>query len=58
MESRPSVGILEIVLAIFIPPLAVALKFGLSKEFWICVLLTILGGVPGMIYALYVLFNG
>jgi len=42
--------ILRIVLAIFLPPLAVFLTIGLGLHFWINILLTILGVVPGMIY--------
>ncbi|UOB17600.1 YqaE/Pmp3 family membrane protein [Abyssalbus ytuae] len=48
-------SVLEIILAIFIPPLAVALRFGLSSAFWINLLLTLLGGLPGIIHAFYVL---
>jgi uncharacterized membrane protein YqaE (UPF0057 family) len=48
-------GVLEILLAIFLPPVAVALRFGLGGKFWLNLLLTILGGLPGMIHALYVL---
>ncbi|MEM9855717.1 MAG: YqaE/Pmp3 family membrane protein [Bacteroidota bacterium] len=48
-------SIIQIVLAIFIPPLAVALGKGLSSDFLINLLLTILGIVPGIIHAFYVL---
>ncbi len=48
-------SIIEIILAIFIPPLAVALRHGLSTPFWINLLLTILGIIPGIIHAFYVL---
>jgi uncharacterized membrane protein YqaE (UPF0057 family) len=48
-------GIIEIILAIFIPPLAVALRYGLSSAFWINLLLTLLGLLPGIIHAFYVL---
>lgn len=47
--------IIEIILALFIPPLAVALRTGLSSDFWINLLLTILGIIPGIIHAFYVL---
>lgn len=43
------------ILAIFIPPLAVGLNNGVGKEFWIDLLLTILGWLPGIIYAFIVL---
>ncbi|KAK1323252.1 UPF0057 membrane protein [Acorus calamus] len=44
----------EILIAILLPPLGVCLRHGCcSVEFWICVLLTIFGYVPGIIYAIY-----
>nr|WMP40561.1 rare cold inducible 2 [Rhododendron sphaeroblastum var. wumengense] len=45
----------EIILAIFLPPLGVFLKYGCKLEFWICLVLTILGFIPGILYALYIL---
>jgi len=42
-----------IVLAIFLPPLAAFFKVGLSTHFWINLVLTLLGWVPGMIHALW-----
>jgi len=53
--ASSTTSILHIILAVIIPPLPVALLKGIGKEFWICVVLTILGGVPGMIYALIVI---
>lgn len=47
--------LLEIVLAIILPPLPVALRFGLSGKFWLNVLLTLIGWVPGVIHAFIVL---
>ena len=47
--------VLEILLAILLPPLGVALKYGISKPFWINLLLTLLGYVPGIIHALIVI---
>ncbi|CAN6289794.1 unnamed protein product [Urochloa humidicola] len=46
---------LEVLLAIFLPPVGVFLRYGCGMEFWIDLLLTILGYIPGIIYALYVL---
>ncbi|XP_026427605.1 low temperature-induced protein lt101.2-like [Papaver somniferum] len=45
----------EIVAAIFIPPVGVLIRYGCEEEFWICLLLTLLGYFPGIIYAVYVL---
>ncbi|WP_375263965.1 YqaE/Pmp3 family membrane protein [Palleronia sp.] len=49
--------IIRIIIAIFIPPLGVFLQEGLGKHFWINVILTILGYVPGIIHALYIIIN-
>ncbi len=42
------------ILALIVPPLAVLLKVGFTTHFWINVVLTILGFVPGQIHALWV----
>lgn len=47
--------ILRIVLAVILPPLGVLLTVGLRLHFWLNILLTILGFVPGIIHALYVI---
>ncbi len=49
--------IVRILLAIFIPPLGVFLEVGLGVHFWLNILLTILGYVPGIIHALYVILT-
>ena len=49
--------ILRIVLAIFLPPLAVFLTIGIGLHFWVNILLTILGVVPGMIHAFWVILK-
>ncbi|KAL5224069.1 hypothetical protein ABZP36_010708 [Zizania latifolia] len=49
---------LEILCAILLPPLGVCLSHGCcSMEFWISVLLTILGYLPGILYAVYVIVS-
>ncbi len=47
--------ILEIVIAFLLPPLAVALKKGLGKKVLIALVLQLLGHIPGVIYALYII---
>lgn len=47
--------VIEVILALFLPPVAVFLKKRLSSEFWISLVLTLLGHLPGVIYALVVL---
>ncbi len=43
--------IIMLLVATILPPLAVLLYFGAHRKFWVCLLLTILGFVPGIIYA-------
>ena len=45
--------VIKIILAIFLPPIAALLQVGLGLHFWLNILLTLLGGVPGMIHALW-----
>jgi uncharacterized membrane protein YqaE (UPF0057 family) len=47
--------LLVIIITILLPPLGVALVFGLSAEFWISLLLTLLFYVPGLIYSLIII---
>lgn len=46
--------LLALIATIFIPPLGVALKKGLSTDFWINLILTLLFFIPGLIHAIYV----
>ncbi|GAQ85970.1 hypothetical protein KFL_002630136 [Klebsormidium nitens] len=45
----------ELLCAILLPPLGVFVRYGCGFEFWICLLLTFLGYIPGVIYAACVL---
>jgi len=45
----------RIVVSIILPPLGVFWQVGLTKQFWINVLLTILGYVPGLVHAVWVI---
>lgn len=47
--------IIRIILSIFIPPLGVFLQVGIGKDFWINLLLTLLGYFPGLIHAIYII---
>lgn len=46
---------IKIVLVFLLPPLAVFFHVGLGGHFWLNIVMTLLGGVPGMIHALWVL---
>ncbi|WP_083484250.1 YqaE/Pmp3 family membrane protein [Loktanella sp. 3ANDIMAR09] len=47
--------LLKILLAIILPPLAVLIQEGFGKAFLINVLLTILGYVPGLVHAIWLM---
>ena len=49
--------IIKIICAIILPPLGVFLEVGLGKHFWISIVLTILGFIPGIIHALYIILT-
>ena len=46
---------IRLLIAFILPPVAVYLQFGAGKHFWINYLLTLLGGVPGIVHAVYVM---
>lgn len=46
-------NILKIILAIFLPPVAAFLQVGLTFHFVLNIVLTVLGGLPGMVHALW-----
>lgn len=41
--------------AIFVPPLGVFLQVGLGWAFWINILLTMFGIIPGIVHAVWVI---
>ncbi len=47
--------IIKIIFAIILPPLGVFLEVGLTKHFWLNILLTILGFIPGIVHAVWVI---
>lgn len=50
-------AIVKVILVILLPPVAAFLQVGLGMHFWLNILLTILGGLPGMIHALWLIFS-
>ncbi|MFN2366236.1 MAG: YqaE/Pmp3 family membrane protein [Desulfurivibrionaceae bacterium] len=47
--------LIRVITAIFIPPLGVFLQVGLGMHFWINILLTLLGYIPGIIHAVWII---
>ncbi len=49
--------LLKILLAILLPPVGVFMEVGLGLHFWLNIVLTILGFIPGIIHALWVILK-
>ncbi|QPR87355.1 YqaE/Pmp3 family membrane protein [Aeromonas hydrophila] len=50
-------NLLKILLAIFLPPVCAFLQVGFSMHFLINIVLTLLGGLPGMVHALWLVVS-
>ena len=46
---------IRILCAILLPPLGVFLQVGIGVQFWINLLLTILGYIPGIVHAVWII---
>lgn len=47
--------ILRVILSILLPPLGVFLQVGIGAQFWINILLTLLGYIPGIVHAVWII---
>ncbi|ADO09988.1 YqaE/Pmp3 family membrane protein [Pantoea sp. Bo_2] len=47
--------ILRIIIAILLPPLGVFMQVGFGGAFWLNILLTICGYIPGIVHAVWVI---
>lgn len=57
MANESEKDLLRILIAIFIPPLAAFLQVGFSTHFFINVILTLFGYVPGIIHAVWLILK-
>ena len=48
-------NLIRILLAIFLPPVAVLITAGIGLQFLLNILLTLLGIIPGMIHAIWII---
>lgn len=48
-------SIIRLILAILLPPVGVFLTVGIGGAFWLNILLTLLGYIPGIIHAVWVI---
>jgi uncharacterized membrane protein YqaE (UPF0057 family) len=54
-KTRKTMDLLRIILAVVFPPLGVFLQVGLRAAFWINILLTMLGFIPGIVHAIWII---
>ena len=47
--------LIRIIFAILLPPLGVFLQVGLKGHFWLNILLTLLGYIPGIVHAVWII---
>ena len=47
--------VVRILFAILLPPLGVFLQVGVGAHFWINVVLTLLGYIPGIVHAVWII---
>jgi uncharacterized membrane protein YqaE (UPF0057 family) len=48
---------IRLAFSLLLPPVGVFLQVGLRPQFWINILLTLLGYVPGIIHAAWIIFR-
>lgn len=56
-RDSTGVDLLRVVLAVLLPPLGVFLQVGIGLHFWLNILLTIFGYVPGIVHALWIILR-
>jgi uncharacterized membrane protein YqaE (UPF0057 family) len=47
--------LLRIILSVLLPPLGVFLQVGLGMQFWLNILLTLCGYIPGLVHAIWII---
>ena len=47
--------LIRIVQSILLPPLGVFLQVGIGLHFWVNILLTLLGYIPGIVHAIWII---
>ncbi|PKY37866.1 UPF0057-domain-containing protein [Rhizophagus irregularis] len=57
MAEYSSYDIFALLISILLPPLGVLMKRGFRGDFWLNILLTILGWLPGLFHAFYVIYK-
>ena len=56
-SDTPTNNIIKILLAILLPPVGVFLEVGFGLHFWLNIILTLCGWVPGIIHAVIIILS-
>lgn len=56
-SSSSSDDLLLVLVSVLLPPLGVFLQEGLGTQFWLNVLLTLLGYLPGLVHAIWIIIR-
>jgi uncharacterized membrane protein YqaE (UPF0057 family) len=54
-EREAEMDLVRILCAVFLPPLGVFLQVGFGWDFWINIVLTLFGYIPGIIHAVWII---
>ena len=54
-QETEFMDLLRILLAVLLPPLGVFLQVGLGLHFWLNIVLTLLGYIPGLVHAIWII---
>lgn len=54
-SSASSADLLRVLVSVLLPPLGVFLQEGLGTQFWINVVLTLMGYLPGLVHAIWII---
>ena len=55
ISEESSMDIVRLIFAILLPPVGVFLQVGFGGHFWLNILLTLLGYVPGIVHAVWII---
>ncbi len=54
-QSSTFMDVIRIILAIILPPVGVLMQVGLGMHFWLNIVLTLCGYIPGLVHAVWVI---
>ncbi len=47
--------LIRIIVSVILPPVGVFLQVGFGKHFWLNIILTLLGYIPGLVHAIWII---